>query len=169
MFTHLLVGVFSLFGPSMESARALVLFFSSGLIVAAIAFLRGIGEGRYALIGRILLLLMPRYIRLSMSVMIGLPALSLAMVSLAVLVSWHRQQNPAMLIASAWGNYLVTRFIHSVLEILLIVLSLSVCLWDTNQQGMHDISFPRRRFFGVGDIYVEEVLLRDVLPAPRGC
>jgi len=97
----MLAGAFSLFGTSVMAARALIVFFSSILIVAAIALLREIGEGGYALFGGLFLLLVPWYVSLSMSVMIGLPALSLAMVSMAFLVSWHRQHNSAKLLASA--------------------------------------------------------------------
>jgi 4-amino-4-deoxy-L-arabinose transferase-like glycosyltransferase len=49
----------------------------------------------------ITILLLPTYLNLSVSVMVGLPALAFAMLSLLALTAWHQQRQPVWLTLSA--------------------------------------------------------------------
>ncbi|KOP25443.1 glycosyl transferase family 39 [Hapalosiphon sp. MRB220] len=101
LFTVLLSNWLNLFGDSVFAARLLTLIFSAVLIWCfyQIIFLE---LGKFAaLVGTILLFTSWLYIRLSISVMIGLPSLSLAMLSIYLLKIYKRKPNKIYLIFSA--------------------------------------------------------------------
>jgi 4-amino-4-deoxy-L-arabinose transferase-like glycosyltransferase len=101
LFSYLLMNVVRITGNSVAPARMLVLVFSCALLWAAIQFLRlSWGDGP-ALVGAILFFFLPRYLFLSFAVMIGLPAISLAMLSLLFLAYWHDQRKWFWLVLSA--------------------------------------------------------------------
>ena len=86
LFTVLLSAWFSIFGESVAAARILVALFSALLLWSFYLVLYN-SVSLFAAVGAITLLVLSQfYIRLSGSVMIGLPALALAMASLALLV-----------------------------------------------------------------------------------
>lgn len=90
LFPVILSYWFKLFSPSIYHARILVLFFSF-LLLSAFYFTIKIREGRVcAFIAVILLLLSASYLQLSVSAMRGLPALSLAMVSILFLTLYEK-------------------------------------------------------------------------------
>lgn len=101
LFTYLLAILFKITDFNVNYARILVLAFSCVLVWAFIQTLRRIWGDMHAAAGTILLILMPLYVRLSVSAMIGLPAISLAMVSLLMLVSWHWNNKYIWLLISA--------------------------------------------------------------------
>jgi len=101
LFNHLLTQVIDLTGYNVAPGRILVLVFSCVLIWAAIQFLRLSWGNGSALIGAVLLFFLPRYFFLSYAVMIGLPAISLAMLSLLFIAYWHDQQKWIWLALSA--------------------------------------------------------------------
>lgn len=100
LFTYMLVGLIKVFGNKVGPARLLVLSLSTILYWAYLQFLRISGGNRLALIGAVILFLLPNYLTLSVSTMIGLPSISFAMLSLLTLALWHRQRNYLWLILS---------------------------------------------------------------------
>jgi 4-amino-4-deoxy-L-arabinose transferase-like glycosyltransferase len=101
LFTYWLAGAFELAGFKVNVARLVVLILSTVLVWASVEFLRQAGGTLHALAGFLMLLLLPKYLELSVSVMVGLPALAFATASLAALALWHRQRKTAWLAVSA--------------------------------------------------------------------
>jgi len=101
LFTHILAVVFRIFGYDVNVARILILILSGMLLWGSCQFLRAIGGNSYAFAGAPLIVLLPHYAELSVSVMVGLPALAFAMVSLLALTIWHRRRTNLWLVASA--------------------------------------------------------------------
>jgi hypothetical protein len=101
VFTFALAGLIKVFGVAVNPGRVLVLLSSCALLWAAGRLLREVGGEVHAASGGLLILLLPNFAKLSVSVMVGLPAISLAAVSLACLVTWHRRRSSAWLVASA--------------------------------------------------------------------
>ena len=86
LLTLLLSEWFKLFGSNIEAARILILSFSSLLVGAFYQTLRfSLGRGS-ALLGTIALCLTLNFLRLSVSVMRGLPAIALAMLGIYCLL-----------------------------------------------------------------------------------
>lgn len=90
LLSNLLAMVFRWTGQSVNVARLMVLLFSGVLLGAAgmssqTAWNRGTG-----LLVYLMLILLPNYLLLSVSVMIGQPSITLAMVSLLCIFMWHR-------------------------------------------------------------------------------
>ncbi|WP_005036444.1 glycosyltransferase family 39 protein [Holophaga foetida] len=101
LFTHLLAFLFRLVGPGVLAARLLVVFFSGLLLWGAFQFLR-VTNGIPAAVGGVLLIAcLPHYVTLSFSVMIGLPALALAVLSLAAFAHGRRRRRLGFLALSA--------------------------------------------------------------------
>ena len=100
LFTHLLVAVFQTLGMRVGSGRLLVLIFSILLLWAGVQFMRQVWGGASALAFALLLVILPHYLSLSADVKIGLPAISLAMLSLLALAGWHRHRRDRYLILS---------------------------------------------------------------------
>jgi len=102
-FTHLLALIFRLTDINVNYGRVLVLTFSSLLIWAIFQIQRNIWGIVSAITSTILIVALPEYTQLSVSVMIGLPSISMAMVALMALVIWHRNKKYAWLIMSAFA------------------------------------------------------------------
>ncbi len=100
-FTYLLAIWFRLLGFNIDTGRAFVLLLSSSLLGAASFSLRLTWGIWHALAAAILLLLLPYYNSLSVSVMIGLPALAFAVFSLLFLTLWHQRHQSFWLALSA--------------------------------------------------------------------
>ncbi len=103
LLTYLLAGVFRVFGLRINVGRGLVLLFACALFFLYLNYLYNVWGTWAALAGIILLFLLPRFTDLSVSVMIGLPSIALAMLSMGSLVYWHRQRRYLWLILSALG------------------------------------------------------------------
>lgn len=89
LFTYMLVGIFRLVGERFYFARLLTLGLSVSLLWSVFYFLY-LAVGKWtAVAGTLLVVLLPMYLTLSVSIMIGLPAIALAAVSLALLAVWH--------------------------------------------------------------------------------
>ncbi|MFH1191193.1 MAG: glycosyltransferase family 39 protein [Candidatus Omnitrophota bacterium] len=100
LFPVILSYWFKFFGSSIYHARILVLIFSF-LLLSAFYFIIKIREGRFcAFIAVIFLLLSTGYLLLSVSVMRGIPALSLAMVSILFLTLYRKLYLKRFLILS---------------------------------------------------------------------
>ena len=99
--TYLLAAVIRVFGLNVDAARVLILTLSAGLIWAVVQFLRTTWGPWPALVAPFLLLLTPYFLELSVSVMIGLPAIALAMISFVSLAYWHQRHQERWLVLSA--------------------------------------------------------------------
>lgn len=101
LFTHVLSSVMHIFGYHVESGRVLVLLSACLLLWSAFLFLRIASGTAQAFLGTLAILWIPNFLKLSYSVMIGLPAIALAMTSLAALAAWHRKRSTLLLGFSA--------------------------------------------------------------------
>lgn len=101
LLTMLLAQWLRWFGTSVASTRVLTLLFSGLLLWAFYQTVRRMVSEPAALGSLVLLLLSRRYISLSISVMVGLPAIALAMLSLYLLVLGQGKKGPWLAIAAA--------------------------------------------------------------------
>lgn len=101
LFTYLLATAYRILDPGANVGRFLVLLFSGALVWAVFRFLHKTWGLPHAAAGVILLVLVPDYLNLSVSTMIGLPAIALAALAMSALGAWHRTQHPGFLVLSA--------------------------------------------------------------------
>ncbi|MCC0175408.1 glycosyltransferase family 39 protein [Waterburya agarophytonicola K14] len=99
--TYMLAGLFNIFEPRVDIARTLILLFSVVLIWENWLILFRFGGINAASVGSLLLIISPSYLKLSVSVMIGLPSLVLAMTAILFIIFWHEQKQNKWLIFSA--------------------------------------------------------------------
>jgi 4-amino-4-deoxy-L-arabinose transferase-like glycosyltransferase len=122
LFTVLLSQWFSLFGRSVFAARFLVMLFSAILLWCFYQIVRRDTGTIPALVATLLLFTSWLYIRLSISVMIGIPSLSLAMLSIYFLTLYKERLNKSFLILS--GGLLAISLQTKLLTVFLIPLIL---------------------------------------------
>lgn len=103
VFTILLAGLFRLVGPSIEVARLLVLSFACILLWSFHQIIELSLDRRSALLATILLATSWMFARLSLSVMIGVPALSLALLSIYFFILSNRDSS--IPVTSKWMVY----------------------------------------------------------------
>ena len=101
LFTYFLATAFHFFGLKVGVGRFVALVFSSILLWAAFQLMRSVWNKGYALAAVLLIFLLPKYMLLSAAVMIGLPSIGLAMLSLLFLTYWHLRSKYYWLILSA--------------------------------------------------------------------
>lgn len=101
LLTYILAFVFNIFGEKVNFARTVILLFAAILAWENWLILYFWGGKLAAFIGSLLLLVAPNYLRLSVSVMIGLPAIVLAMTAILTIIIWHEGKQNIWLIASA--------------------------------------------------------------------
>jgi len=123
LFTWMLTGCFRVFGWDVNVARVLVLLFASGIVFALYDSLR-ITWGHAAALAAVALLPCSKYfVTLSVSTMLGLPAISLAVLSLWALLRWRASSRaPWLLVAGvlmglSWATKLFTAFLLPVLAV----------------------------------------------------
>ena len=90
--TYILALVFRLFGYRTILAQGLVLLLSAMLLWAIGQILRLIWGLKISLMGMSLTIILPAYLDLSTTVMIGLPSIAFAAVSLWALLEWHNHR-----------------------------------------------------------------------------
>ena len=90
LFTVVLAALFNTLGPSVLVARLAVLAFSCLLLISGAVLLKTFYGGLHSFVALILLATLPYFVPLSVSVMIGLPAIALAMLALLALGQWRR-------------------------------------------------------------------------------
>ncbi len=93
-FTWLLAGILTAVGPSVAVARGLVLAFSMLLLWSFACILQRLEGKITALLACFFLIGSTFYIKCSVAVMIGLPAVSLALVALDRLLAWQIEGRP---------------------------------------------------------------------------
>jgi hypothetical protein len=101
VFTYLLSWVFKLTGPGVLAGRLVVLACSTLLIGCAAAYLWFSWGKLHAVLGVCFLALLPYFVPLSSSVMIGLPAIALALAAFVSFALWHQSRWPPWLAVSA--------------------------------------------------------------------
>jgi hypothetical protein len=101
LLTYLLVAAFRVFGVEVNVGRLTVLLLSAVLLWACFEILRLVWGDFHALAGAFLIVLLPYYMTLSVSVMVGLPSLTFAMLSLLAIIAWHLHRKYVWLILSA--------------------------------------------------------------------
>ncbi len=100
LLTVLLSHWFSLFGKSIFAGRLLTLSFSTILVWAFCQTLRMSLGNLSAIAGTLLLVASYKFLELSISVMFGLPALALAMLSVYTLMLYKRKPRKSLIIVS---------------------------------------------------------------------
>lgn len=101
LLTYLLVGFFQVFPMEVNPARFFILVLSAVLLAGAFLFMRQVWGSLHALFGVFLIALLPYYLELSVSVMVGLPSITFAMLAIAALPAWHHQRKRRWLVLSA--------------------------------------------------------------------
>lgn len=117
LFTELLRGWCGAFGWDVDTARALVLLFAAATLFAVYDMLRLEAGELAAVAGAILLAASVTFPRLSVSLMIGLPAVALATLSLWALFRWRRHHAVGWLIGAGvlMGASLATKLFTAML------------------------------------------------------
>jgi 4-amino-4-deoxy-L-arabinose transferase-like glycosyltransferase len=101
VLTYLLAACFGLFGANVDAGRVLVLLFSTILMASAVQYLRMTWGIWHALAAGLFIFLLPFYTSLSVAVMVGLPSIALAVLSLLLLELWHQRRREVWLVLSA--------------------------------------------------------------------
>ena len=101
LLTYILAVSFNIFEPNVNFARSIILIFSTLLLWQNWLILYLLGGINCALIGSLLLIISPDYLKLSISVMVGLPCLCFALAAFLTIIIWHSSHKTIWLAASA--------------------------------------------------------------------
>ncbi len=138
LFTHLLAILFRVVGFEVTPARFLVLLFSTLMVWACAQFLQ-LAWGSWAAIFILPLIIeLPQYLVLSVSTMIGLPSIALAMVALVLIVFWQRSQKSYWLVLSGFVftlSLFIKLFTGFLIPIFLVGLTIPVYL-ESRRTGL---------------------------------
>jgi len=117
IFTMLLTLCFRIFGLRIPAGRGLELLFSGAILWLAIQYLRQFWGNIHAIFGILTLILLPYYLVLSVSIMIGLPAIAFALLSFYSLSLWHKYGDGKWLVLSAiaFGLSIMTKAFTAIL------------------------------------------------------
>jgi hypothetical protein len=117
LFTFLLALWFRVFGLNVTAGRFLVICFSAASVWLTIQYLRRFHGNIHSVMGVLMVIMLPYYLRLSVSIMIGLPAISLALLSFFGLASWHKSRDQGWLMLSAFslGLSIMTKLFTGIL------------------------------------------------------
>lgn len=128
LFNHLLALVMRAVGFEVNPARLFVLLFSTLLVWACAQFLQ-LTWGKLAAIFFLpLVVMVPEYLRLSTSVMIGVPSIALAAVSMLFVAVWHQKRSSLWLALSGFAlalSVLIKLFTGFLVPIFLIGITIS--------------------------------------------
>ncbi len=102
LFTQILGLLFRFTGFEVNPARLLVLLFSTLLVWSAAQFLQLTSGKLAAILFLPLALIIPRYLELSISVMIGVPSIALAVLSMLFVTLWHQKKSNLWLALSGF-------------------------------------------------------------------
>ncbi len=102
LFNMVLALVFRVVGFDVNAARLLVLLFSTLLVWAGTQFLELTWGKLAAILFLPLIIITPRYLNLSVAVMIGVPAIALAAVSMVFVTLWHQKRSTLWLVLSGF-------------------------------------------------------------------
>jgi 4-amino-4-deoxy-L-arabinose transferase-like glycosyltransferase len=134
LFNQILALVFRIAGFEVNHARVLVLIFSTLLVWSSAQFLQ-ITSGKLATILFLpIIIIIPRYLELSVSVMIGVPSIALATVSLLFIALWHIRRKSMWLALSSFAlvlSVLIKLFTGFLIPIFLVGITVSAYFDDT--------------------------------------
>ncbi len=102
LFTQMLALLFRFVGFDVNPARMLVLLFSTLLVWSGAQFLQMTSGKLSAILFLPLMIIVPRYLNLSTAVMIGVPSIALASVSMLFVILWHQKRNDLLLVLSGF-------------------------------------------------------------------
>jgi len=102
LFNQVLALVFRVADFDVNAARSLVLLFSTLLVWAGAQFLELTWGKLAAILFLPLIIMVPRYLDLSVAVMIGIPSIALAAVSMLFVTVWHEKKNSIWLVLSGF-------------------------------------------------------------------
>jgi len=137
LFTQILALLMRLVGFDVNPARVLVLLFSGLLVWACAQFLQITWGKLAAILFLPLIILVPRYLDLSVSVMIGVPSIALAAISMLFVAFWHQDKRSGWLILSGVVlalSILIKLFSGFLAPIFLIGMTVSAYL-DKKEEG----------------------------------
>ena len=130
LFTQMLALLFRVTGFEVNPARSLVLLFSTLLVCSGAQFLQLTWGKLAAILFLPLMIMVPRYLVLSTAVMIGVPSIALASVSMLFVILWHQKKSSMWLMLSAFTlalSVLIKLFTGFFAPIFLIGITASVC------------------------------------------
>lgn len=136
LFNHLLAIVFRVTGFEVNPARVFVLLFATLLVWACAQFLQLTSGKLAAILFLPLAITAPQFLRLSTSVMIGLPSLALAAVSMVFVIFWHRQRSSLLLVLSGFAlalSVLIKLFTGFVAPVFLIGIAAATYLYEKGE------------------------------------
>ncbi|MCH8054586.1 MAG: glycosyltransferase family 39 protein [Deltaproteobacteria bacterium] len=164
LYTYLLLVVFKLFGWEVVYGRILTVIFAAVILGTIYDTLRRSYDHAAALAAVVLLVFSYSFVTLSVSVMIGLPSVAFAALSLWALVYWRLNDRPHLLVLSGgmMGCSLATKLFTG---FLVPVFSVSVVLWAVMAGGEHKWRSVMRSsaLWGVGFVVAVVVCLGPVL------
>ncbi len=102
LFTQILALLFRVAGFEVNAARTLVLLFSTLLVWSGAQFLQLTWGKLAAILFLPLAIMVPRYLVLSTAVMIGVPSIALASVSMIFVILWHQKRSSLWLALSGF-------------------------------------------------------------------
>lgn len=126
LFTQILALVLRFVGFEVNPARLLVLLFSTLLVWSGAQFLQRISGKLAAILFLPMVIMVPRYLELSVSVMIGVPSIALATLALLFVTLWHQSKRSLWLVLSGFAlalSVLIKLFTGFLLPIFLIGLT----------------------------------------------
>jgi len=131
LFTVCLAGAFSMFGGSVHMARIIVLA-SAALCLATTAWIARLLGGRMSSLAAVLFLVFsPHFLRLARSVTIGLPAMSLSVLALALGMMAVQKHRRDCLLA---GGFLFAISLLADPTMVILMPSLGMILWLRTQE-----------------------------------
>lgn len=130
LFTHVQAVAFHLVGFGVSTGRAVVLAFSALLLWAMWTFMRHLAGRTHAVLALLVTIQVSHFARLSISSMVGLPMLSLAMCSLALLAAWHATRHTRWLwLSGALLGLSVSTKLQSAFLAPIVIVGLVVSEW----------------------------------------
>ena len=167
LLTYILVVTMRVFGTQVYTARYLLLLFSAVLLLAGFHILRRIWGNLHALVGTFLIILLPFYMQLSVAVMVGLPSLTFAVLSLLGVIAWHQHRKWIWLVLSALAfsaSVLIKLFTGFLIPIILVGLLLGEWTRLRGKLKFRDLVFPAVIWAGIFSVITISAILVWVGP-----
>src|SRR6266498_104684 len=136
LFTQILALLLRVVGFKVNPARLLVLLFSTLLVWSCAQFLQITWGKLAAILFLPLIMIVPRYLDLSVSVMIGVPSIALAAVSMLFVTLWHQNRRNRWLALSGFAlalSVLIKLFTGFFAPVFLIGITVSAYLNRRNE------------------------------------
>lgn len=131
LFNQMLALLFRVVGFEVNPARLLVLLFSTLLVWSCTQILQLTWGKLPAILFLLLVIMLPEYLRLSTSVMIGVPSIALAALSMLFVTLWHQKRNNVWLALSGFAlalSVLIKLFTGLLAPIFLLGMTISTYL-----------------------------------------